>query len=123
MIQYFAKPFGGDKKLNLASLKTKVFELNFDKLVPVPDDLNNLSDVVENYVQKAACDKLVEKVKVLILENLFQKLGVTYTKQLENEIPYTSRLVKKTDYDANITEIEGKILSNQVLVGYLQILH
>ena len=71
MIQYFARPFGGDKKLNLASLKTKVFELNFDKLVPVPDDLNNLSDVVENYVQKAACDKLVEKVKVLILENLF----------------------------------------------------
>ena len=123
MIQHFAKPFGGDKKLNLASLKTKVFELNFDILVPVSDDLSNLSDVVENNVQKAACDKLVEKVKVLILENLFQKLGVTYTKQLENEIPYTSRLVKKTDYDANITEIEGKILSNQVLVGYLQILH
>ena len=48
---------------------------------------------------------------------------MTYTKQLENEIPYTSRLVKKTDYDANITEIEDKILSNQVLVGYLQILH
>ena len=123
MIQQFAKPFGGDKKLNLASLKTEVFELNFDKLVPVPDDLSNLSDVVENNVKKAVCDKLVEKVKVLILENLFQKLGVTYTKQLENEIPYTSRLVKKTDYDANITEIEGKILSNQVLVGYLQILH
>ena len=70
MIQYFAKPFGGDKKLNLASLKT-VFELNFDKLVPVPDDLSNLSDVVENNVKKAVCDKLVEKVKVLILENLF----------------------------------------------------
>ena len=123
MIQYFAKSFGGDEKLNLASLKTEVFELNFDKLVPVPDDLSNLSDVVENNVKKAVCDKLVEKVKVLILENLFQKLGVTYTKQLENEIPYTSRLVKKTDYDANITEIEDKILSNQVLVGYLQILH
>ena len=123
MIQYFAKPFGGDEKLNLASLKTEVFELKFDKLVPVPDDLSNLSDVVENNVKKAVCDKLVEKVKVLILENLFQKLGVTYTKQLENEIPYTSRLVKKTDYDANITEIEDKILSNQVLVGYLKILH
>ena len=93
MIQYFAKPFGGDKKLNLASLKIEVFELNFDKLVPVPDDLSNLSDVVENNVKKAVCDKLVEKVKVLILENLFQKLGVTYTKQLENEIPYTIRLV------------------------------
>ena len=123
MIQHFAKPFGGDKKSNLASLKTEIFELKFDKLVPVPDDLSNLSDVVENNVKKAVCDKLVEKVKVLILENLFQKLGVTYTKQLKNEIPYTSRLVKKTDYDANITEIEDKILSNQVLVGYLQILH
>ena len=71
MIQYFAKPFGGDKKLNLTSLKIEVFELNFDKLVPVPNDLSNLSDVVQNNVKKAVCDKLVEKVKVLILENLF----------------------------------------------------
>ena len=31
------------------------------------------------------------------------------TKQLENKIPDTSGLVKKTDYNAKITEIEGKM--------------
>ena len=36
---------------------------------------------------------------------------MTQTKQLENKIPDTSGLVKKTDYNAKITEIEGKIPS------------
>ena len=31
------------------------------------------------------------------------------TKQLENKIPDTSGLVKKTDYNAKITEIEDKM--------------
>ena len=30
-------------------------------------------------------------------------------KQLENKIPDTSGLVKKTDYNTKITEMEGKI--------------
>ena len=30
-------------------------------------------------------------------------------KQLENKVPDTSGLVKKTDYNTKITEIEGKI--------------
>ena len=34
---------------------------------------------------------------------------MTQTKQLENKIPDTSGLVKKTDYNAKITEIEGKM--------------
>ena len=36
---------------------------------------------------------------------------MTQTKQLENKIPDSSGLVKKTDYNAKITEIEGKIPS------------
>ena len=39
-------------KTNLASLKTEVDKLDIDKLVPVPIDLNKLSDVVKNDVKK-----------------------------------------------------------------------
>ena len=35
-------------KTNFESLKTKVDKLDIDKLVPVPVDLNKLSDVVKN---------------------------------------------------------------------------
>ena len=50
-------------KSNLASLKTEVDKLDFNKLVPVPVDLSKLSDVVENdVVKKTVYDKLVAKV-------------------------------------------------------------
>ena len=39
-------------KINLASLKTEVDKLDIDKLVPIPVDLNKLSDVVKNDVAK-----------------------------------------------------------------------
>ena len=35
-------------KTNLASLKTEIYKLDIDKLVPVPVDLSQLSDVVKN---------------------------------------------------------------------------
>ena len=37
-------------KTNLANLKTEVDKLNIDKLVPVPNDLAKLSNVVKNDV-------------------------------------------------------------------------
>ena len=37
---------------NLSNLKSKVDKLDVDKLVPVPVDLNKLSDVVKNDVLK-----------------------------------------------------------------------
>ena len=50
-------------KPNLASLKTKVEKLDINKLVPIPVDLNKLSDVVKNdVVRKPAYDKVVAKV-------------------------------------------------------------
>ena len=50
-------------KSNLASLKTEVDKLDFNKLVPVPVDLSKLSDVVKNdVVKKTVYDKLVAKV-------------------------------------------------------------
>ena len=49
-------------KTNLANLKTKVDKVDIDKLVPIPVDLNKLSDAVKNDVKKTAYDKLVAKV-------------------------------------------------------------
>ena len=50
-------------KSNLASLKTEVDKLDIDKLVPVPVDLNKLSDAVKYHVaKKTVNDKLVAKV-------------------------------------------------------------
>ena len=39
-------------KTNLATLKTEVDKLNIDKLVPVPTDLNKLSNVVKMMLKK-----------------------------------------------------------------------
>ena len=48
---------------NLASLKTEVDKLDNDKLVPLPVDLNKLSDVVKNdVVKKNIYVKLVAEV-------------------------------------------------------------
>ena len=41
-------------KANLASLKTESDKLYIDKLVPVPVDLNKLSNIVKNDVVKKA---------------------------------------------------------------------
>ena len=50
-------------KANLANLKIEVDKFDIDKLVPVPVDLSELSDVVKNdVVKKNAYDKLVAKV-------------------------------------------------------------
>ena len=58
-------------KANLASLKTAVDKLDIDKLVPVPFDLSNLSDVVKNDVNKKTVHvKLVAKVNAIPLNNI-----------------------------------------------------
>ena len=42
-------------KTNLAILKIEVDKLDIDKLVPVPNDLSKLSNVVKNDVVKKNC--------------------------------------------------------------------
>ena len=55
-------------KTNLANLKTEVDKLDIEKLVPVPTDLSKLSNIVKNdVVKKTVHDKLVAKVKLVIL--------------------------------------------------------
>ena len=98
-------------KTNLANLKTEVDKLHIDKLVPVPVDLNKLSDVVKNDVaKKDVYNKLVAKVDNINTSSFFKKTEYhTDKSELENKIPDTSGLVKKTDYNTKITKIEGKI--------------
>ena len=127
MIQYFPKPFRGDinvkvdlsdyarragiknishvdtlsfmLKLNLPSLKTEVDKLDIDQLVPVPVNLSKLSDVVKNDVAKQIVyDKLVAKVNNIDTSTFVLKTKYDTDKsKLENKIPDTSGLVKKTD--------------------------
>ena len=95
-------------KTNLANLKTEVDKLDIHKLVPVPIDLSKLSDVVKNdVVKKTVSDKLVAKLNNIDTNNFVLKTTYETDKsELENKIPAVSNLVKKTDYNTKITEIE-----------------
>ena len=75
-------------KTNLANVKIEIEQLVIDKLVPIPADLNKLSNVVKNdVVKKAVYDQLVAKV---------------------NNID-PSYFVLKTNYQTDKTELEIKI--------------
>ena len=134
MSQYFPKPyepFGGDinVKVDLSNYAARadikdishVDTLSFalkSNLVPVPVDLIKLSDVVKhNVVKKAVYDKLVEKVNNIDTSGFVLKTKYDAEKtDLEYEIPVTSELAKKTDYNTKITEIENKIASISGLI-------
>ena len=92
-------------KTNLANLKTEVDKLGIDNLAPVPVDLSKLSEVVKNdVVKKTVYDKLLTKVNDIDTSGFVLKTKYDTDKlELENKIPDTSSLVKKTDYDAKIT--------------------
>ena len=101
-------------KTNLANLKTEVDKLDIDKLVPVPDDLSKLSNVVKNDVIK----KADYNTKITEIENKVSDINnlATALPAFEDKIPDTSGLIKKTDYNAKITDLENKIpdISNLV---------
>ena len=75
-------------KTNLANLRTEVDKLHIDKLVSVPVDLSELSDVVKNdVVNKTAYDKSVAKVNSIdtsafVLKIKFLILVVLLKKQI-----------------------------------------
>ena len=75
-------------KTNLANLKTEVDKLDIDKLIPIPNDLSKLSNVVKNdVVKKGVYNKLVAEA-----DNID-----------------TSDFVGNTKYNADKTELENKI--------------
>ena len=85
-------------KSNLASLKTEVDKLDIDKLVPVLVNFSKLIDVLKNdVVKKTAYNKLVAKVNSIDTRRFALKTNYDADKkELENKIPDTSELVKKT---------------------------
>ena len=128
MSQYFPKPyepFGGDinvkvdlsnyatkadiknishvdissfaLKTNLANLKTEIDKLDINKLVPVPVDLSKLSDPVKMMLLKnSVYDKLVAKVNSIDTSRLVLKTKYNTDKtELEKKTPDISGLVKK----------------------------
>ena len=93
----------------LSNLKSKVDKLDDDKLVPIPVDLSELSDVVKTDVVK----KDVYNAKIKNIEDTIPDItNLATTSALiiaENKIPNVSNLVKKIDYNTKINEIEKKI--------------
>ena len=67
----------------MASLKTKVDKLNVDKLVPVPNDLAKLSNVVKNdVVKKTEHNKLVAKLDNIDTTNFVKKTNMKKVVQI-----------------------------------------
>ena len=79
----------------------KVHKLDVNKLVPVPVDISKLSDVVRNdAVKKTKYSELVKNVNAIQSSD-------------------TDNLVKKTDYNTNINEIEKKISDHDHSNNYI----
>ena len=107
-------------KTNLASLKTEVDKIDADKLKTVPVDLAKLSNVVKNdVVKKTEYNSLKTTVDTIdttnfVLKTKYEKDGSDFEdkiSKIDKKIPDVSDLVKKTNFNAKVTEIEGKIHS------------
>ena len=73
--------------------------------MPIPADLSKLSDVIKNDVVKNVYDKFVAKVYNIDTSDFVLKTKYNSNKtELENKIPDTSGLLKKTNYNTKITE-------------------
>ena len=82
----------------LNSLKSKIDKLDINKIVPVPVDLNKLSDAVRNDVVKKMYFMLRSKDKISkILANLVSNVATNTTlnakiNEVKNEIPSVTNL-------------------------------
>ena len=94
-------------KTNLSNLKTEADKLDIDKLVPLPTDLNKLSNVVKNdVVKRTAYNKLVAKVDNIDTSDFVLKTKYDTDKaELEKKIYNTSNLATTTA----LTAVENKI--------------
>ena len=102
-------------KSNFASFKTEADKLDIDKLVSGPVDLSKLSYVLRNDVaKKTVYDKSV-KIDIDTSGFVLKTKYDTVKTESKNKIPDTGRLVKKLDYNAEIIEIENKLISSSGL--------
>ena len=74
----------------LSNLKSKVDKLDVDKLVPVPVDLSELSDVVKNIVVK---------------KDIYNAM----IKYIEDKIPDITNLATNTALNTKINKAKGEI--------------
>ena len=101
-------------KSNLASLKTEIDKLDFDKLASLPVDLIKLRDVFKNdVVKKTVYDKLVAKVNSIDTNGFVLKTKYDTGKaELENKITDTSGPVENARGSAMLKLLkQSKILS------------
>ena len=107
-------------KSNLASLKTEVDKIDADKLKTVPVDLAKLSNVVKNDVAKKlntinwSLKLIILILQILLKKNKYEKYGSDFEgkiNKIDKKIPDFSSLVKKKDFNAKVTEIEGEMPS------------
>ena len=116
---------------NLKRLKDKIDKLDDDKMKTVPVDLKILNDAVYyEVVEKDVHDELFKKTNAVDygkfvkktncdtdikgIEDKIPKIACLDTtvalNAVDNKIPYVSNLVKKTEYDAKILDVEKKNL-------------
>ena len=106
---------------HLNNVKIKVDKLDFDKLVPVPDDLNKVSDPVKNnVVKKDVCNAKIKYIEDEISDST--DLGIDTTlnakiNEIKGEIPSITNLAAATA----VTALESKIPSVSKLVKKLTI--
>ena len=106
---------------NLSNVKIKIDELDFDKLVPVPDDLNKVSDPVKNNViKKDICKAKIKYIKDKISDSI--NLGTDTTlnaklNEIQGEIPSITNLAATTA----VIAAESKIPNVSKLVKKLTI--
>ena len=105
-------------KSNLANFKTKVDKLDIDELKILPNNLSNLKTKVD----KLGIDKLVPvPIDLSKLSNVIKNEVVKKTeynakiKNIEDKIPDISNLATKTILNTKINEVKNKIPSITVL--------
>ena len=121
MSQYFPnpyEPFGGDinVKVDLSDYATKTDIENISHADTSSFALKTRLASLKTEVHKLDIDKLapvpvdLSKLSDVVKNDVVKKTDYNAKiTEIENKIPDISGLVKKTDYNTKITEIEGKI--------------
>ena len=100
-------------KSSLVSFKAEVDKKNVDKLKTVPADLGRVSIITDdNVVEKNVYKKLVSKVNAIDTSGFVNEKKIHDT---DKKDPTLMNLLRKTDYNAKITEIESNIPSTKGL--------
>ena len=95
-------------------MKSKVYKLDVDKLVPLPVDLSKLINIVKSdVVKKHLCNAKIKSIedKIPCITNLASNTTLNAkTNEVKNEIPSITNLVTTTTViNTKIIEVKNKI--------------